>query len=518
MDDFRSQLRRYGLGALRNRWLAIAASWLVCVAGWVFVSSIPNQYEASARLYVDSDAVLTPLLKGLALDNTPASQLEVLQRTLLSRPNLEKLVSKTNLELGITGPADLEDLVKQLGLDIKVVPQTRNLFTITYRNSTPKLAYDVVQSILTIFIESKVGSSRTDMENARVFLQQQIASYERQLREAEARRAEFRTKYLDLLPSDANGGASRLETARSQVATLKGQVEDLTAKRDAIKAELAATPAMLDPETVANTQSRGGGVNPEIQRAEATLTELRLRYTEQHPDVVAARNRVAALRANPPPVAAPAAPGAGAQDPRGRAQGMQNPVYQTIKAQLFDTELQLASLQRQKADGTKELDRLETVARGVPGVQAEFANLNRDYDVLHKNYLEMLSRRESMRISAAADSDADKVKLQLIDPPQVPQIPVAPKRVLLISVVLGAGIAAGLGLVGLLLQFDRSFHSIEDLRDLGLTVVGGISMLGVAVPMRRRLVSAASFAMAVLLLCAVYGGLLYRLLHIQGTA
>jgi hypothetical protein len=110
------------------------------------------------------------------------------------------------------------------------------------------------------------------------------------------------------------------------------------------------------------------------------------------------------------------------------------------------------------------------------------------------------------------------VKLQLIDPPQVPQIPVAPKRVLLISVVLGAGIAAGLGLVGLLLQFDRSFHSIEDLRDLGLTVVGGISMLGVAVPMRRRLVSAASFAMAVLLLCAVYGGLLYRLLHIQGTA
>ena len=204
--------------------------------------------------------------------------------------------------------------------------------------------------------------------------------------------------------------------------------------------------------------------------------------------------------------------------PQGRAQGMQNPVYQTIKAQLFDTELQLASLQRQKADGTKELDRLETVARGVPGVQAEFANLNRDYDVLHKNYLEMLSRRESMRISAAADSDADKVKLQLIDPPQVPQIPVAPKRVLLISVVLGAGIAAGLGLVGLLLQFDRSFHSIEDLRDLGLTVVGGISMLGVAVPMRRRLVSAASFAMAVLLLCAVYGGLLYRLLHIQGTA
>ncbi len=54
-------------------------------------------YEANARLYVDADAVLTPLLKGLALDNKPDNQLELLQRTLLSRPNLEKLISKTDL-------------------------------------------------------------------------------------------------------------------------------------------------------------------------------------------------------------------------------------------------------------------------------------------------------------------------------------------------------------------------------------------------------------------------------------
>ncbi len=177
MEEFRSLLRRYALGAWRKRWFAIAVSWMVCVGGWVFVSTIPNQYEASARLYVDSDAVLTPLLRGLALDNTPVSQLDVLQRTLLSRPNLEKLISKTDLELGITGPADLEDLVRRLGFDIKITPQTHNLFTISYRNSTPKLAYDVVQTILTIFVESKVGNTRSDMENARVFLQQQIASY-----------------------------------------------------------------------------------------------------------------------------------------------------------------------------------------------------------------------------------------------------------------------------------------------------------------------------------------------------
>ncbi len=123
-----------------------------------------------------------------------------------------------------------------------------------------------------------------------------------------------------------------------------------------------------------------------------------------------------------------------------------------------------------------------------------------------------------MRIAAAADNEAEKVKMQIIDPPQVPQIPAAPRRPLLLSGVLVAGLAAGLGLALLLQQFDRSFHSIEDLRELGLPVVGGISLMGVTVRMRERVISVATFATAVLLLCAVYSGLLYRLLHTPGVA
>ena len=153
-----------------------------------------------------------------------------------------------------------------------------------------------------------------------------------------------------------------------------------------------------------------------------------------------------------------------------------------------------------------------------PRLQAEYTNLNRDYDVLHKSYTDLLGRREEMRLSAAADNGTDKVKIEIIDPPQVPQIPVAPKRGLLLSGVLLAGLGAGVGLAILLLQFDQSFHSIEDLRALGLPVVGGISLEGMAVPLRRRLLSVASFAMAVLLLCAVYGGLFYHLLQTPGVA
>ncbi len=86
---------------------------------------MPNQYESSARLYVDADAILTPLLRGLAADSAPTSQLEMLQRTLLSRPNLEKLISKTDLDLSAAGPSDRERLLQSLAQAIQVKPQTQ---------------------------------------------------------------------------------------------------------------------------------------------------------------------------------------------------------------------------------------------------------------------------------------------------------------------------------------------------------------------------------------------------------
>ena len=162
MDSLRLLLEQYGRAAWRRRWVGIFITWLICGVGWVGVYLVPNQYESSARLFVDADAILTPLLRGLAVDSAPVGQLEMLQRTLLSRPNLEKLISKTDLDLGLGGPSDRERLLQSLANDIKVTPQTRNLFTITYRSASPKLAHDVVQTLLSIFVESATGSNRTD--------------------------------------------------------------------------------------------------------------------------------------------------------------------------------------------------------------------------------------------------------------------------------------------------------------------------------------------------------------------
>jgi polysaccharide chain length determinant protein (PEP-CTERM system associated) len=351
------------------------------------------------------------------------------------------------------------------------------------------------------------------MENAKQFLDQQITQYEQKLRLSEAKRAEFRIKYMDLLPQDANGGLSHLEAARNSLAQLQEKLKDAQQHRDLVKQQLDATPEMLDPGD-AEAVGLGGGGNTLLQDAQRHLAELKLKYTDQHPDVIAARQMIEQLKSGALADSAAASATAAAPRPAGaRLRGIPNPVHEQLKLQMLEADSAIATLQRQIADQTKDRDKLEAIARGVPGLMAEYADLNRDYDVLRKNHEELLSRREEMRIASAADTEAEKVKLEVVDPPQVPQNPVAPKRVLMDTAVLALGLAGGIGFAMMLLQFDSSFQTVDELRKLDLPVAGSISLIAAAVPLHRRMLSLSGFAVAVLLLCAVWGGLVFKMMR-----
>lgn len=518
MDSLRSLVEQYLRAAWRRRWVGVIIAWLVCGIGWVGVYLVPNQYESSARLYVDADAILTPLLRGLAADSAPTSQLDVLQRTLLSRPNLEKLISKTDLDLRVVSQTDRERMLQKLAVDIQLKAQTRNLFTITYRNQSPKLARDVVQTLLTIFIESATGTSRIDMENARRFLEHQISSYEQQLRAAEKRRADFRTKYVDILPSPDQPYITTTETTRTGLRDVEGKLQDAVIKRDTLREELAKTAPLLVIETRGGANGPGGG-SSKLQEAQEQLKLLLLKDTEQHPDVIAQKRLIEVLRKSgggaAPASSAPKGtaandPGNGAADPGQRS--TPNPVYEQLKVRLLDADSAVSSLERQRTGTAQLLERLEKVQREQPGLLAEYQNMDRDYSVLRKNYEELLGRLQSANLAQAADTQADKVKLQIVDPPETPRLPASPNRLVLVSGVLIGGIGTGIAITVLLGQLDRSFSTVEDLRNLGLPVLGGISILGQP-PFFHRLMIAARFSVAVFVLVVIYGGLMVHILR-----
>ena len=497
----------------RHRWLAVGTAWLVCTAGWVASAFVPTKYESTARVYLNADPLLTPLLRGLAADTDPGRHLDFMQRTLLSRPNLEQLIRLTDLDTGIQTPAEKEALFKHLATDISVTPITLNLLALSYRDSDPVMAKNIVQSLLTIFAERMAGSSRADMDSAQRFLDGEIASYRDQLRAAEKRRADLADKYPDIVRNrspDAPGGddgGNRLEQARATAAQLKLELTDAVSKRDTIQKELASVPATLSVDQGLQVIVTGGHLTPveeRLQEIRVKLDGLLLKYTEEHPDVKAARQAVAQLQAE-----ATKAPGGGAGQGNAANKGqIPNGAYDQIKVRLVDAEAVVNAVQRRLTAAETQVTKIEQIAQSAPGVLVQAQDLDRDYSVLKRNYMELVARRESTQIANAADTKTEQIQFRIVDPPQVPVIPVAPNRPLLVTYVLLLGIGAGVVAPLLVMQLDRSFATLGQLRNLGVPILGSVSRLSIGAAQRRAALQLIGVTASALVLVAVYGTLL----------
>lgn len=498
----------------RHRWLAVGTAWLVCTAGWIGIAFVPTKYESTARVYLNADPLLTPLLRGLAADTDPGRHLDFMQRTLLSRPNLEQLIRLTDLDTGIRTPAEKEALLKRLAGEIAVSPITLNLLALSYRDNDPVLAKNIVQALLTVFAEKMAGSSRAEMDSAQRFLDEEIASYRDQLRAAEKRRADLAEKYPDVVRNrtpDAPGGddsGNRLEQARGIVAQLKLELADAISKRDAIQKELASVPTTLTVDHGPQVIVTGGHLTPieeRLQEIRRNLDGLLLKYTEEHPDVKAARQAIAQLQAE---AAKSSGGGAGQAGNAANKGQIANGAYDQIKVKLVDAEAVVAAVQRRLGEAEAQQTKIEKIAQSAPGVLVQAQDLDRDYAVLKKNYMELVARRESTQIANAADTKTEKIQFRIVDPPQVPIVPAAPNRPLLVTYVLALGIAAGLVTPLLVMQLDRSFATLGQLRNLGIPILGSVSRLSIGAAQRRAALQLIGVTASALVLVAVYGTLL----------
>ena len=263
---------------------------------------------------------------------------------------------------------------------------------------------------------------------------------------------------------------------------LKLEFADATTKRDALQKELAAVPPMLSVDRVPQVVVNGGRLAPiddRLQEIRRNLDSLLLKYTENHPDVKAARQAIRKLEAE-------GARGSG-ESAGGPTKGeIVNTVYEQIKVKLVDAEAAVASVQRRLEGALADQESIEKVAKSAPGVLVQAQDLDRDYSILKKNYQELVSRREATQIAHAADTKTEKIQFRIVDPPQVPVLPAAPNRPMYMSVVLLFGLGAGLAVPLALTQIDRSFATIGQLRNLGIPIVGSVSRLSLGAARRQR--------------------------------
>lgn len=503
------QLLSYLSAMWRRRWYAVAVAWSVCIIGWILVASLPDRYDSSARIYVNSQSLLRPLLRGITIESDVLEQVDIMKQTLLSRPNLEKVARMTDLDLGAKTASDMEALVKRLGEQIRVSSEGRDLFTVSYGSTDPGLAKRVVESLLTIFIESNLGATRKDMERARSFLEEQISDYEQRLNDAERRLADFKKANMGYLPGEANYNV-RLQSAQSELSKTQGKLKEAVSNRDELRTQLESVPRFLQ---LADSEGFGGPPSDTAARIlelETRLDALLLKYTESHPDVIATRRIVENLRERlQEEQAAQSAMVDGDSAVLPAAGSVPNPLYEQVKLLLIGAETEIAILERRVQEQGNEIGHWSSKAKTVPEVEAQYTKLNRDYDIIKANYEQLLGRREAAKIADNVDTKTENIEFRIVDPPTLPIAPSGPNRFLYLSLVLVAGFGAGCALAFLLGQIDDSFpHVLRLKQTYDFPVLGNVSLVQTAVARHARVLELTSLTFVALGLLVTYGGLL----------
>ena len=501
----------------RYRWIAMLVAWMACVVGWALVFKLPDQYESKARIYIDSDSILKPLLKGISVESTDfRDQLGLMTNKLLSRENLERVITMVDLDIKARTAEEREALIGRLRSEINlatVSTETRrsgplNLYEISSRGNDANEVKNIVQALLTIFLETAIGETRQDTGVAQQFLDAQIKEYEAILSAAENRLMEFKRQNMGVLPTQGLGIFQRLQTAREELNQIELELLEATNRRDEIQRQLNSVnrsePIALPPGVAQQQSPLAIRINTLQQR----LDELQLKYTQEHPTVIETKQMLAMLQKQQEEQEKAAAN-------EGGGTSTSNPVYQQLKLALAEVDAQIAGMKVRRDAYQRRLSKLNEDLKILPEVEAELQRLDRDYEINKQQYNELVARRESAKIAGHVELSGEDVKFRVIEPPRIPLAPSAPNRPTLSVGVLALGIGLGLGLAFLLSQIRPVFHDRRSIQeDIELPVFGIISRVWTPQVLWKRRIQFTAYVFSGVMLVVVFGGVVY--LNLKG--
>jgi polysaccharide chain length determinant protein (PEP-CTERM system associated) len=477
-------------GAWRFRWFALATAIIIALIGWAVVFALPDRYEADARVFVDTRTALKPALQGLTIDQNVDAQINYVRQSLLEGPQLERIAKQA----GVLPPTVTDERARAKILDTlsdRIVLGVFNagsqgderstagtIYNFHYTDGDRARSLRVVESLLNTFVEETLGGKREGSQHAQQFLETQIKDYEQRLSAAEDKLAAFKKKNVGLMPSDQGGYFAQLQKEVDAAKKADSDLSVAMSRRAELAKQLHSDSVVSAAGGSTATGGRGGGGGSDtlsrIQETQAKLDELLLKYTDRHPDVIATRATLAELKqrratelANLQRGDASAIASSGAGN---------NPVYQSMQLELNKVDVEIAALRRELAQHQGTVTELRQRLNSAPQVEAEYQQLNRDYDVNKAQYTALLESYQKARLGERADN-AGSVRFEIVLPPTSPLVPVWPKRTLLLgiiwlaAVVAGAAIAYGLHTIKPIISSVRAVNELTDFPVLGVVSV-----------------------------------------------
>lgn len=505
MQEQLNQLYGYLHGMWAYRWSALFITWCVALGSGVFVLALPNQYVADAVIYVDTTSIMKPLLKDLALEIDTADELKVMSRVLLSRENIQSVIRKTDMDLGISSPREKEALVESLTRSIKMKGGGKrdrsNIYEISYQGSSAEGAFKVVSVLLNNMIEGTLSSGRSDTATAKKFLNTQIVEYEQRLSLAEQQLAEFKKANLGFMPDDKGSYYLRLQRAQETVDSTGSALRLATRRYTELKKQLSGETPLMDSSAHQSAKML------KLKQFQDQLDTLLNHYTDQHPDVQSIRAIIADIKADKVELEESELSDTPTAEVSSGALIEFNPVYQELKVALSKASVEAELLKVQLADNTRIMDRLKADIDIIPEVEAQLSRLNRDYDVTRERYLSLVERRESAMLAQDAGQSSSEISFRVIEPPVVPVAPAGPPRLLYLFASLLVALGAGLAWSFVRFMLAPTFFDLKQVSNkIGLPVLGTVSLYLSPQHKRKRKLQLASFLSVTCLLVIAFSG------------
>jgi polysaccharide chain length determinant protein (PEP-CTERM system associated) len=477
-------------GAWRFRWIALTTAIVIALIGWTVVFALPDRYEADARVFVDTRTALKPALQGLTIDQNVDAQINYVRQSLLEGPQLEQIAKQGGLlPATVTDERARAKILDKLSDHIVLGvfnagsqgderSTAGTIYNFHYTDVDRARSLRVVELLLNTFVDETLGGKREGSQHAQQFLETQIKDYEQRLSAAEDKLAAFKKKNVGLMPSDQGGYFAQLQKEVDAAKKAESDLSVAMSRRDELAKQLHSDAVVSAAGNSTANGGRGGGGGSDtlsrIQETQAKLDELLLKYTDRHPDVIATRATLAELKqrratelANLQRGDASAIASSGAGN---------NPVYQSMQLELNRVDVDIAALRREFAQHQGTVAELRQRLNSAPQVEAEYQQLNRDYDVNKAQYTALLESYQKARLGERADN-AGSVRFEIVLPPTSPLVPVSPKRTLLLGIiwlaalVAGAASAYGLHTIKPIISSVRAVNELTEFPVLGVVSV-----------------------------------------------
>jgi len=490
-----AEARVYWRLVVGYKWHILVGTFALTLVFAAIIAKLPSIYVATTTILVDPQQIPEKYVSA-AVTTDPYSQLNTITQQVLSRTRLQEILNKFSLHPELRKSLSPEELIDKMRDDITIQVKQGSgpelsTFTISYQGKEPIVVAEVANELAASFIQWNVNSREQQVAGTKEFLSSELGAAKRSLERQEDQLRQFRMGHLGETPDQAANNLQALAGLRSTLQANAEAMNRLDEEKTLLTSLPESVPAGANPEV--NLTQRGR-VELEQRQLEVSLQQLRRRYSDIYPDVVAATHRLEEINTQLQSF------------PRDSVDHTRNeidkPSAAAVHAELIDKEMknlkaQQDQIQSQIADYQAKLD-------AVPLREEQLVELNRNYDISKQNYRDLLDKSFSIDMAADLEQKQKGERFTVLDPAQVPEKPIKPPRKMLIVVSGLVALAISISFVlarEVLKPAIRTEIELKSLLPKGARIIGLIPLIEIAADARRDRRLAISASVISVLLC-----------------